>query len=215
VRHKYEAKGVVPGLRQVEADSRAFGGIQIVRDLHQHAGAIADQRIGADGAAMGEVFQNLQAIGNDRMGGLAFHMGDKSDAAGIVVVAAIIKASGGGFERRIAGSRRSAPGRSGRLAAALVAQLRCCHPLCHAVLLPTHPASVRRHFRRRAGLGPLAPFGSHLPMRLEPWVMRPALKMLKPACSAWLRGAEAPPMDPSHFNLRIQPGQRSLFKLRN
>jgi hypothetical protein len=38
-----------------------------VRDLHQNAGAVAGARIGADGAAMFEVAENADRVGDDLM----------------------------------------------------------------------------------------------------------------------------------------------------
>ena len=64
-RHEEEADAVVAGLGQREAERGAFAREEVVRDLHQHAGAVADQRIGADRAAMREVLQDLQTVGDD------------------------------------------------------------------------------------------------------------------------------------------------------
>ena len=66
------------------------------RDLHEHAGAVAHQRIGADGAAMGQVFEHEQAVLDDLVRLLALHMGDEADAAGIMLVARIVKTLSGG-----------------------------------------------------------------------------------------------------------------------
>ena len=98
--YEQESGGIVTGRRQVETKFGAFCDIEIMRDLHQHTGAVTDQWIGADGTTMGEIFQNLQAIGNNGMRGLTLHMGDKADAACVVVVAAIIEPGGIGFKGR-------------------------------------------------------------------------------------------------------------------
>ena len=63
-----------------------------VRDLHQHAGAVAHQRVGADRAAMGQVFQHAQAVGDDLVGACTpFMCDDEADAAGIMLVARVVK----------------------------------------------------------------------------------------------------------------------------
>ncbi len=62
-----------------------------VGNLHQHAGAIAHQRIGADRAAMRQVFQHGETVGDDLVRLHTLHLGDEADAAGIVLVARIVK----------------------------------------------------------------------------------------------------------------------------
>ena len=58
------ATRVVAGGRQVEALAVGPVAQQGVGDLDQAAGAVADQRVGADGAAVVEVDQDLQAAGD-------------------------------------------------------------------------------------------------------------------------------------------------------
>ena len=59
-RHEELADRVMPGLRQLDAELAAFGGEERVRDLRQHAAAVAERRIGADRSAMVEVDEDLQ-----------------------------------------------------------------------------------------------------------------------------------------------------------
>ena len=61
---RQEAHGhrVVAGRRQVDALPRGPVAQQRVGDLDQAAGAVAHQRVGADGAAVVEVDQDLQAL---------------------------------------------------------------------------------------------------------------------------------------------------------
>ena len=61
-RHEQLADGVVTGLGQLEAEAGGLGLEEIVRDLHENAGAVADQGIGADGAAMLEVFEDMDGV---------------------------------------------------------------------------------------------------------------------------------------------------------
>ena len=91
LRHEQVADGIFAGLRQDDALQRHFLAEEAVGDLHQNARAIAHQRIGADGTAMRQVFQDEQAVLDDLVRLLALHMRDEADAAGIMLVARIIK----------------------------------------------------------------------------------------------------------------------------
>jgi hypothetical protein len=62
---KTVADRVVAGLRQVDALLRHLATEEAVRNLHQDAGAVAHQRVGADRTAMGEVFQHRQPVFDD------------------------------------------------------------------------------------------------------------------------------------------------------
>jgi len=83
--------GILASLGQGDALLCHFLAEELVGDLQQNAGTIAHQRISTDGAAMGEVFQNEQAVLDDLVRLLALHMGDEADAAGIVLVARVVK----------------------------------------------------------------------------------------------------------------------------
>ena len=65
---------------------------QGVGHLDQAAGAVAHQRIGADRAAMVEVLQDLQTLGDDVVRFSAFDVHDEADAARVVLVSGIVKA---------------------------------------------------------------------------------------------------------------------------
>ena len=65
---------------------------QAVRHLDHAAGAVADQRVGPDRAAVVEIDQDLQPAADDIVRFSAFDIRDKADAAGVVLVARIIKA---------------------------------------------------------------------------------------------------------------------------
>src|SRR5580704_2776528 len=95
-RHEQRADRVFAGLRQLEAD---LGGLALeegVRNLHQDAGAVAGARIGADRAAMLEVAENAERVGDDPMRLLALDVGDEADAAGILFQRGVVKT----FRRR-------------------------------------------------------------------------------------------------------------------
>ena len=62
-----------------------------IGNLDQDAGAVADQRIGAHRAAMVEIDQELQALADDLVGLCALDVGDKADAAGVMLVARVVE----------------------------------------------------------------------------------------------------------------------------
>ena len=64
---------------------------QRVGNLDQDAGAVAHQRVRAHRAAMVEIDEKLQALADDAVGFLAFDVGDKAHAAGIMFVPGIVK----------------------------------------------------------------------------------------------------------------------------
>ena len=66
------AHAVLAGRRQGEAQPGALAREELVRDLDEHAGAVAGFRVAAAGAAMGQVDQNLDALDDDvvRLAGL-------------------------------------------------------------------------------------------------------------------------------------------------
>ena len=84
MRQEQRADGVVSGLRQLEAELGRLLGEELVRRLHQYAGAVAGARIGADGAAMFEIDQDGQRVFDDLVRFAAFDIGNKSDPAGIL-----------------------------------------------------------------------------------------------------------------------------------
>ena len=94
-RHEQRADRVVAGLGQLEAD---LGGLALeegVRNLHQNAGAVAGARIGADRAAVFEIAENAERVGDDLVRFPALDVGDEADAAGILFQAGIVETLGG------------------------------------------------------------------------------------------------------------------------
>ena len=104
-RHEHVADGVMAGLGQLDPERRADLLEKFVRDLHQDARAVAGQRVGAGGAAMGQVLEDLQAVLDDRVALAAFQIGDEADAAGIMLALRIVES----LRRR----RRGPPPRRG------------------------------------------------------------------------------------------------------
>ena len=72
-----------------------------MRNLDHDAGAVAGLGVGADRAAVFEILENAQAVGNDPVALDVVDVGDEADAAGIMLVAGIIEpVRGAGTFRR-------------------------------------------------------------------------------------------------------------------
>ena len=80
-----------PARRQREAQLGALAREELVRNLNQDARAVARLRIAAAGAAMRQVDQDLNALQDDVVRLLALDVGDKADAAGVVLVARVVQ----------------------------------------------------------------------------------------------------------------------------
>ncbi|MNE17902.1 hypothetical protein D3C80_1109020 [compost metagenome] len=96
---------IFAGLRQGHTLLGHFLTEEPIRDLHQNARAVTHQRVGTDSTAMRQVFQDEQAVLDDLVRLLALHIGNEADAAGIMLVARIIKTLGG---RNAGGDERHA-----------------------------------------------------------------------------------------------------------
>ena len=81
-----------PGAGSVKAQARAFALEKGVRNLDQNAGAVAGLRIAAAGAAVRQVDQDLNALQDDVVRLAALDIGDKADAAGVVLVLRAVEA---------------------------------------------------------------------------------------------------------------------------
>ena len=81
-----------PGAGSVDSLARHLGAIEVVGDLDQDAGAVAHQAVGADRAAVVQVLEDLQTLGDDRVRLVAGDMGHEADAAGIVLVRRVVEA---------------------------------------------------------------------------------------------------------------------------
>ena len=112
-RQEQVADAVFSGRGQLEAELLCLAGEKLVRHLHQDAGAVAHARIGADRAAMFEIAENLNRVGDDLMRLLSLDVGDEADAAGILVERGIVETLRG----RDSGVRR-------------IRKVRGCEPRC-------------------------------------------------------------------------------------
>ena len=97
--HEPLPDAITPGLRQVDALLGADRVEEVVRDLDEESRPVADQRIGAGGAAMGEVLEDLQPVLDHAAGLHALHVGDEADAASIALPVGAVEALGQGHVR--------------------------------------------------------------------------------------------------------------------
>ena len=86
-RHEELSDRVMAGLRQVQSELFAFVREEVVRNLRQYAAAVAERGVRADGAAMVEIDEDLQALLQNGVRLAAIHVGDHADAARIALVA--------------------------------------------------------------------------------------------------------------------------------
>ena len=86
------AHSVFAGRRQLDALARHFLAVERVRHLDQDARPVAHELVGAHRAPVVEVFQDLQALLNDRMALFALDVRDETDSASVMFVASRIKA---------------------------------------------------------------------------------------------------------------------------
>ena len=80
-----------PGAGSVKPSLSAALREERVRNLHQDAGAVAHQRIGADRAAMLEVLEDGEAVLDDPVRLASLEVDDEADAAGVVLGARIVQ----------------------------------------------------------------------------------------------------------------------------
>ena len=93
MRFDLEGRQVAPFPFRPVADQR-------IGDLNQQAGAIAHQRIGANGPAVIQIDQDFEALADDLVRLSPLHVGNEANAARIVLVRRVIKALPLGHYRR-------------------------------------------------------------------------------------------------------------------
>jgi hypothetical protein len=94
----------LPDRGQGEALATADASQKCIRQLDEDSGAIALQWVGSGGSAMSEILQYLQGLSDDRVAFLAFDMGDKAQAAGVMLAARVVQALFAGWVARVSGS---------------------------------------------------------------------------------------------------------------
>jgi len=90
-RQKHHADAVGAGGRQGHSLTGHLGTEEAVRNLDQDAGAVAEQRIVAGGAAMLEILEDLQALRDDSMAFLVLDVGNEANAAGVMFIGRIVE----------------------------------------------------------------------------------------------------------------------------
>ncbi len=112
LRHEQMADGIVASLRQLDLERLALVLQELVRDLNENARAVARERVGADGAAMLEVLEDGERVGDELVRRPPLEIGDEADAAGVVLAFAVEESGGGGMRIRTAsdGLQRSLTG---------------------------------------------------------------------------------------------------------
>ena len=141
-RHEELADRVMAGRRQRQAELFAFAGEKGMRNLRQDAAAVAELRVGADGAAVVEIDEDCKPFSQDGVRVAAVHVGHDADAAGIALVRRIVEALGARRQRIGAARRGRANGESARLERVAAAS----DFLGHGVHLST-PSHGRAPFR--------------------------------------------------------------------
>ncbi len=90
-RQENHADRVIAGVGQLEIHGFRLFLEQPVGQLHQNTGAIAGQRVGADGAAVVQIDENLDSLANDLMAFAVLDIGDEADTAAIMLVLGVVQ----------------------------------------------------------------------------------------------------------------------------
>ena len=93
-RQKDCANGILAFRRQRDTGARHLLAQKPIRNLNEHAAAVTGLGIRTHSTAVVKVQQNFETLGHNVMGLLIVHLRDKTDAAGIMFVAGVIKALG-------------------------------------------------------------------------------------------------------------------------
>jgi len=109
LRQEHHADAVLPDRGQRDAQLAARAAQKGVRQLDQDAGAVALQRIGAGGAAVRQVPQDLQPLRNDLVRLPALDLRDEAEAARVVFVNGVVQTLRGGWIGRFGGVIHAAP----------------------------------------------------------------------------------------------------------
>ena len=91
MREEEHGDAVLAGVRQLDALFGHLGSEQAVRDLEEHSGAVAGERVGANGTAVGEVGECSETLVDDLSALAALDVGDEPDAAGVMIEPGVIE----------------------------------------------------------------------------------------------------------------------------
>ncbi len=95
-REEDEAGAVVAGGGERDAGFLGDLGAEGVRDLDEDAGAVAGIGLAAGGAAVVEIFEDLDALAHEVVRGTTMEIGDEADAASVVLEPRVVEALFGG-----------------------------------------------------------------------------------------------------------------------
>jgi hypothetical protein len=90
-RQEHVAHGPVAGRRERDAGLRGDGREELLRRLHEDAGAVAGERVAATGPAVREVLEQLEPLADDGVALHPVHVDDEAHAAGVVLVGGIVE----------------------------------------------------------------------------------------------------------------------------
>ena len=82
---------VVELLRQFDPERRTYAPQERVRYLHQNSGTISGVRLTAGSAAVIKINQDFKRLADYLVGFFPLHIGDKTDAAGVMLELRIVK----------------------------------------------------------------------------------------------------------------------------
>ncbi len=77
--------------RQLDPDLAALAHEEIVRDLHENAGAVTGLLVAPARAAVGEIDEDLERLVDDVVGFDALQVAHEAHAAGVALVARVVE----------------------------------------------------------------------------------------------------------------------------
>ena len=146
-RHEESADGVFAGLGQAKTEPSRLLGEELVRNLHQNAGAVACSRIGTDRAAMLEIAEDSERVLDQLMRRPALDVGNEADPAGILLERGIVKA----LHRRQPRIYAIGKARRGAFALRSLAPNSSCAIVCRAHFRPRVSPPPNTDEARRLG----------------------------------------------------------------
>ena len=90
-RQESHAYRVLAGRGQFNSEGCALAGKKLVRNLNQDAGAVTSFGIAAAGAAMREIYQDLDSLLDDLVALFAANAGYKAHSTSVVLIRRIVK----------------------------------------------------------------------------------------------------------------------------
>ena len=101
LRQEHQARAVLEMARQLDPDLPAFAHEEIVRDLHEDAGAVTGLLVASARAAVGEIDEDLERLVDDVVGFDALEVADEAHAAGVALVARVVQSLRAGDQCRV------------------------------------------------------------------------------------------------------------------